>query len=47
VRGDVAEVQHDAMGNDHGVMREQLGRVANPGRLLRGEVPGLRSRQLE
>ena len=32
---------------DHGVVREQLGRVANPGRLLRGEVPGLRGRQLK
>ena len=47
VRGDVAEVQHDATGNDHGEVREQLGRVADLGRVPRGEVPDLRSRQFE
>ena len=38
---------HTPQPTDHGVVREQLGRVGDLGRLLRGEVPGLRGRQLE
>ena len=38
---------HTPQPADHGVVREQLGRVADLGSLLRGEVPGLRGRQLE